>query len=285
MNGTSMAGPHVVGVIALLWSARPNLVRDIPRTKWLLTRSANPNVTVPNNSAGCGGIASRPNNHFGWGRVDAKAAYDLEPSLNQTIAFNPLAAKKLGDADFELTATASSGLPVSYTASGPCTVSGATVHVTGIGSCTITAKQAGLDEYDIAATAPKPWYPAQDVQQSFGITYVYGGFFSPVDNAKLNVAQPGSAVPVKFSLNGDQGLEILATGFPTSRPMSCTTSVPTDPVETTVTAGQSSLQYDPLTAQYVYVWKTDKAWAGTCRQLDVKLVDGTVHSATFQFKK
>ena len=53
-----MASPHVAGSVALLWSARPGLVRDIPRTKWLLTRSANPAVTVPNNSTGCGGIAS-----------------------------------------------------------------------------------------------------------------------------------------------------------------------------------------------------------------------------------
>ena len=121
--------------------------------------------------------------------------------------------------------------------------------------------------------------------QSFAITYPYTGFLAPVDNGKLNVAQAGSSVPVKFSLGSDQGLAILASGFPTSRPISCATALPSDPVESTVTAGQSSLSYDPLTAQYVYVWKTDKAWAGTCRQLDVKLVDDTTHSATFQFKK
>jgi hypothetical protein len=67
--------------------------------------------------------------------------------------------------------------------------------------------------------------------------------------------------------------------------MSCTTSIGSDPVEETVTAGQSSLQYDPLAQQYVYVWKTDKAWASTCRRLEVMLVDGTVHTASFQFKK
>jgi hypothetical protein len=54
-------------------------------------------------------------------------------------------------------------------------------------------------------------------------------------------------------------------------------------IEETVTAGNSSLQYDPKTQTYTYVWKTDKAWAGTCRQLIVKLIDGTEHSALFQF--
>jgi hypothetical protein len=33
-----------------------------------------------------------------------------------------------------------------------------------------------------------------------------------------------------------------------------------------------------------YVWKTDKAWAGTCRQLVIWFVDGTVARATFKFK-
>jgi len=35
---------------------------------------------------------------------------------------------------------------------------------------------------------------------------------------------------------------------------------------------------------YVYVWKTDKSWARTCRQLVVKLDDGTSHRANFSFK-
>src|SRR5204862_1182177 len=43
-SGTSMAGPHVVGVVALLWSARPQLVRDIATTKNILRSTANPNV-------------------------------------------------------------------------------------------------------------------------------------------------------------------------------------------------------------------------------------------------
>ena len=164
----------MVGVVALLWSARPSLKRDIARTKWLLTRSANPNVTVANNAAGCGGIASRPNNHFGWGRIDALAAYNLEPSLNQTIDFPAIATKTIGDGDFAAGASASSGLPVSYSASGSCSVASGVVHIIGFGFCTVTASQAGLDVYGIEASAPKPWYPAANVSRTFAIQATFG---------------------------------------------------------------------------------------------------------------
>jgi hypothetical protein len=75
-SGTSMAGPHVAGVVALLWSARPALVRQISQTKTLLQNTANPSVTVAPQT--CGGVASttRPNNSFGYGRVDVLAAYN-----------------------------------------------------------------------------------------------------------------------------------------------------------------------------------------------------------------
>ena len=52
-----------------------------------------------------------------------------------------------------------------------------------------------------------------------------------------------------------------------------------------MTAGSSSLSYDAAIDQYVYVWKTDKGWAGTCRQLIVQLIDGTAHVAHFDFAK
>jgi hypothetical protein len=110
-------------------------------------------------------------------------------------------------------------------------------------------------------------------------------FLAPIDNDALNVLKAGQGMPVKFSLGGDQGLAILAAGSPTSRQVQCDSSLPPDPVEQTVTAGASGLSYDAATDVYTYTWKTDKAWAGTCRELTVTLIDGTSHSALFMFSR
>lgn len=115
--------------------------------------------------------------------------------------------------------------------------------------------------------------------------YSFDGFYAPVDNLPaLNVAKAGSAIPVKFSLDGDQGLDIFWAGYPTSRVIACDSTAIADAVEETVTAGGSSLVYDPVADQYVYVWKTSKTWANTCRQLVVRLDDGSLHVANFKFK-
>jgi len=116
-------------------------------------------------------------------------------------------------------------------------------------------------------------------------TFTFTGFFQPVDNLPtLNIVKAGSAIPVKFSLKGNQGPNIFAVGYPTSTSITCVITA-VDAVEETSTAGSSSLSYNVRTDQYIYIWKTDKAWGGTCRTLVIKLSDGTFHYANFQFKK
>lgn len=108
----------------------------------------------------------------------------------QTITFAPLGSKSFGDASFSVAATASSGLPVSFTTSGQCTIVGSTVSVTGSGSCTVTAHQAGNDAFA----------PAQDVSQSFdilkatpGLIWIPGslGSGTPLGPSQLNAKASG----------------------------------------------------------------------------------------------
>ncbi|HSE26109.1 MAG TPA: FG-GAP-like repeat-containing protein, partial [Pyrinomonadaceae bacterium] len=92
-------------------------------------------------------------------RVTTDASFNLIVNkADQTITFAAIPSNTFGDADFGVSPTATSGLPVSLSASGQCTVtspSPATVHLTGAGSCNITAKQAGDANYNAAADVPQ----------------------------------------------------------------------------------------------------------------------------------
>jgi hypothetical protein len=117
------------------------------------------------------------------------------------------------------------------------------------------------------------------------VLYNFTGFFQPIENnGTVNVVKAGASVPVKFSLDGDKGLGIFMPGSPSSWQTTCDYSGNTSPIEETVTAGASTLTYNPVTDQYEYVWKTEKSWKGQCRQLVVTLKDGTTHTANFQVK-
>jgi hypothetical protein len=95
----------------------------------------------------------------------------------------------------------------------------------------------------------------------------------------------GRTVPVKFSLSGDQGLGIIEDTYPRSQRVPCDATAPVDGIEETVSASASGLTYDAASDEYTYVWKAEKAWAGTCRQLVLKLDDGTYHRANFEFRR
>ncbi len=72
-SGTSMASPHLSGVVALIWSAAPTLVGDIAATRALLDQTA-----IDTADLSCGGTPAN-NNVFGEGRVDAFAATEQAP--------------------------------------------------------------------------------------------------------------------------------------------------------------------------------------------------------------
>lgn len=153
----------------------------------------------------------------------------------------------------------------------------ATVSVTGgtsnnVGTFTATCSGAT----DVAGNASSSTV-------TYYVHYDFNGFFSPVNNPPaLNAVTAGQSVPVKFSLGGDFGLDILAASSPAVARLTCAADAPADDVAETVNAGSSSLTYSG--GQYVYVWKTTKSWAGSCRAFQLKLDDGTTHEAGFKFK-
>ncbi len=128
---------------------------------------------------------------------------------------------------------------------------------------------------------PPAWQPIPTAPPAFP----FAGFFSPLGPAgTLNVTKAGSSVPVKFSLGGNRGLDVLAAGSPSTQAIACTgTGAAPTTVTTTGSAGSSGLTYNALSDLYTYVMKTEKSWTNTCRRLTVTLTDGTSHTADFRF--
>jgi len=86
--------------------------------------------------------------------VEVLRSFQIDKAA-QTIKFDSLPDKTFGDADFVVNASSSSGLSVSFAASGQCTISGLNVHITGAGVCTINASQSGDGNYNAAADVPR----------------------------------------------------------------------------------------------------------------------------------
>lgn len=74
-SGTSMAGPHTAGTVALVICANPLLAGEVDQIENIIEQSAHPVIT----NEGCGGdgASSIPNNTYGWGTIDALAAVQL----------------------------------------------------------------------------------------------------------------------------------------------------------------------------------------------------------------
>ena len=118
----------------------------------------------------------------------------------------------------------------------------------------------------------------------YAVPFSFSGFLAPVNSPPIvNAVRAGRGVEVRFGLDGDRGLNIFPAGSPSSQPMNCDAGAVVVDIEQVV-APHSTLSYDPSSDTYTYVWRTERTWAGTCRQFVLRLADGTYHTATFLFR-
>ena len=85
-SGTSMAGPHVAGAVALLLSARPQLIGQVAAIELLLQQTAEPLFPATGEECGGDNATTRPNNTFGWGRINILAAVQQALATNNAIS-------------------------------------------------------------------------------------------------------------------------------------------------------------------------------------------------------
>jgi hypothetical protein len=130
------------------------LVAGVAAWQWfkdgiIIAGQTSQQYNVPDNETGSYTVAYT--NACGTGPQSAPLAINVERS-NQTITFTPVPAKTFGDAAFNVSATASSGLPITTYSilSGPATISDNTVTITGAGTINVKAFQQGNNAFNEA---------------------------------------------------------------------------------------------------------------------------------------
>jgi predicted outer membrane repeat protein len=205
----------------------------------------------------------------GAGNVSLPASLTVSVDAESpTVGFSTCPATVL----LKHTATAS------WTASDPS--SGLATPASG----SFTLDTATIGHKSVSTTASDNVGHSTTATCAYDVVFDFTGFFTPLANPPDVVkASAGQNLSIAFSLAGNQGLGVLAPGYPLSAATACnafgaqTSGTPTSAVKPGLTFSSGS------GGRYVYVWKTSSTWRGTCRQLVVKLSDGTYHRANISF--
>jgi len=148
ISGTSMAGPHVAGAAALLWSAVPTLTGQLELTEQVLIKSATP---VPFNQ--CDGTTLVvPNNTYGYGRLNVLAAVQLaqQPGSLQIRVLDQ-ANQPVANTPVVLTDTLT-GYPYSATSDGDGMLQFASIYA-GAYMATVQLAGSSFTPFDIQVQA------------------------------------------------------------------------------------------------------------------------------------
>jgi len=208
-SGTSMASPHVAGAVALLISLEPKLTGQIEQLEELLRKTA-VGLTSATQSCGAVAVGQIPNNVYGWGRIDVKAAADMVyqagylqgtvtvggvPTGNAIVSFTRL-GKTLttrSDANGSYRVVAGAG---SYTVIGEYQGQNAS-------ALAITVSQNTTTQHNIAIAQPAHLTLAGLIRQT--------GSGTPIP-AMVLVAGQDSMAPVFATLSGNYSVSVPGAG-------------------------------------------------------------------------
>ena len=119
---------------------------------------------------------------------------------------------------------------------------------------------------------------------SFRTRYNLSGFFGQIKAPpKLNRVTAGTFVPLRFSLGGFYGGDIFEPGFPQVNAVACPNQ-PETPITETAPGTGPVLIYNEITGNYIYIWKTERAWRNSCRELVMRFNDGSELRAIFRMR-
>jgi hypothetical protein len=140
----------------------------------------------------------------------------------------------------------------------------------------LDTSHAGVKTFEVTAADNAGNRRSMSVTYSVG--YDFDGFLWPLENPpSVNRWKAGKPVPVRFTLGSYRGPVPVAAGYPKVAPVACGTGAQPTGGERARGAWKRVGQSRRGRGAYTFLWKTEKKWAGGCRQLILKLDDGTVH--------
>jgi hypothetical protein len=150
--------------------------------------------------------------------------------------------------------------------------SGGRVDTSSVGTKTFTV--TGRDKAGNSIT----------VSHTYAVIFDFVGFYAPLSNPPvLNSVKAGSIVTQSFSLSGNQGMAIIASGYPKLQVISCSSLTPNGaPISVVGTVHYGSAAF---ATRYYEQWTSSSSWLGTCKRAIMRLSDGTEHIAFFKFTK
>jgi hypothetical protein len=142
----------------------------------------------------------------------------------------------------------------------------------------IPAASVGPHTFTVTATDANGKTTSSNVE--YVVVYSFVGFESPVDaSGTITDARAGDGIALKFSLTGDQGLNVIPKR--TWQPASCADWTPTGGAA----PADGKLSYNSSTDRYKDVISTSSSWKGTCRILRLDFADSISREVHLRFKK
>jgi hypothetical protein len=165
--------------------------------------------------------------------------------------------------------------------SGVATCAGTVANGAAIDTASVGAKSFAVTATDVAGNTAT-------VTHTYGVNYVFNGFFAPVLNGVWNVVNAGRAIPLKWQLTDAAGnfvLDLATVQNIQYLQVGCSSETISVPIEGYADdAGASDLRI--VGTDYQLNWKTQKTFANKCFELRVTLNDGTPpHIGKFKFSK
>jgi predicted outer membrane repeat protein len=248
-----------------------------------VTTTANGDPALPDGSAGSGIASVTPPSTYSTSGAATYTGYATDVAGNGSLG-----ASLTVNVDAEAPTAGFSNCPSSvllkHAAITSWTASDPSSGLASASAGSFTLDTATIGHKSVSTTATDHVGHSTTITCGYDVIYDFGGFYSPLVNPpSVQSASAGQRVPISFSLAGNQGLGVIAAGYPQSVQVPCnafgaqTSGTPTVAIKPGLVYASSS------GGRYSYVWATSTSWRGTCRQLVLKLNDGTYHRANLSF--